>query len=181
MKQIKVFTLSCIYLLFSVFLVGCGERQCPAMSDMLIDFVPYSPNEKVLFINEESDTLVFITEFVNKNIEKYCTNKPNACSRQIDVKLNSELSYIYFCVQEWQYPNHPKRRLNIVIGESFFNWNFYDSYIMPNDTITLIANDESPANTDASYVKVLANKGIIEFCITENKFGIHKYKWTLLE
>ncbi len=82
MKTMKYF------LFFSLFILNsCGKIECPAFDSSLLWWLPHSINDKLIYVNQNSDTLKFVV--TAKNISDSYKIKHNCkcdCESHADLK-----------------------------------------------------------------------------------------------
>jgi hypothetical protein len=192
MKSIKPLFCGIICLLLGSSLVGCGEEtEYPEMDKGLLDFIPYEPNQEILFANEEGDTLTFVVEGVVKGtvkrVDEYYLHKHKAYIGEISVHMKGKPDILDFSIIKSGF-GPPYYSLFATLGSVYLSSvsddQFDDDFLMITDTITLSHNGvihDDFYGYDDDYVKIVRNKGIIEIGIVESRFGIHRYTWKLLE
>lgn len=161
-----------ISLLIILGLWGCGETYCPAFPEQLLDYIPYSEDSIIEFVNSSNDTLSVVVLSVWKT-DSYTIkwNEKCACGADAAFKTNMNEFYsleigggIIVSINETSIINYTIRNLNISNDSFEYRVDGIDPFKKENanlfgDTIS-IKKDEYYRFND---IVIVRKEGLVSF------------------
>ncbi|HON52541.1 MAG TPA: hypothetical protein P5243_07880 [Bacteroidales bacterium] len=160
-----------IFILLSL-CISCGTTECPPFPDELQGYVPYQLHQKIQFYNENNDTVtLLVTEASVSSPSSFKNNCDCECYTIKKIKTNKDSKFNINCNIEFSVFSETNNNIMLYF---YINTNYgyftkntiqYSKSILPlGDTIHI----EKYSGTDFSNMKIVYNKGLIQFYDTRN-------------
>jgi hypothetical protein len=160
-----------IFILLSL-CISCGTTECPPFPNELQGYVPYQLSQEIRFYNENNDTvtLSIIKDSVS-GPTSFKNNCPCECYTIKKIVTNQDTSYKIRFNFEFDASGETNKYISLSV---FINSDYgyftkdnvkYSKSVLPlGDTIHI----EKYSGADFSNMKIVYNKGLIQFYDTRN-------------